>query len=212
MPLEIVHSNICGPMQTPSIGSCIYFLTFIDDFTTKIWIYFLKHKSDAFGCFQKFNALMKNQSGYNIKILRTDRGNEYVSNEFLIFCKTHVIYKQFTTCYTPQQNIVAERKNKTIMEMARNMMASKKLSNEYWVEAVTTAVYIMNRCPTKSVKNKVSQEAWTCMNHSVSHLKVFGCVAYAHVLDDMRKKLYNKGHTVEIQASSRLILPTTIIN
>ena len=74
------------------------------------------------------------------------------------------------------------------------MLAAKHLPNEYWGEAVATAVYIMNRCPTKSVKNKVPQEAWTCMNHSVSHLNFFGCVAYAHVRDEMRKKLDNKGH------------------
>ena len=73
------------------------------------------------------------------------------------------------------------------------MMETKNLSNEYWVEAATTTVYIMNRCPTKSVKNKIPKEAWTCMNHSVSHLKVFGCVTYAHVLDELRKKLDKKG-------------------
>ena len=73
------------------------------------------------------------------------------------------------------------------------MLAAKNLPNEYWGEAVVTAVYIMNRCPTKSVKNKVPQEAWTGMNHSVSHLKFFGCVAYAHVPDELRRKLDKKG-------------------
>ena len=72
-------------------------------------------------------------------------------------------------------------------------METKHLPNEYWVEAVTTAVYIMNWCLTKSVMNKVPQEAWTCMNHSFSHLNLFGCVAYAHVLDELRKKLEKKG-------------------
>ena len=105
--------------------------------------------------FQQFKALVENQSGHRINILRTDRGGEYVSNEFLNFCKTQGIQKQFTTWYTPQRNGIAERKNKTIMEMARNMLATKHLRNEYWGEAVATAVYIMNRCPIKSVKNKV---------------------------------------------------------
>ena len=73
------------------------------------------------------------------------------------------------------------------------MLAAKHFPNEYWGEAVATAVYIMNRCPTKSVKNKVPQEAWTGMNHSVSHLKVFGCVAYAHIPDELRRKLDKKG-------------------
>ena len=86
------------------------------------------------------------------------------------------------------------RKNRTIMEMARSMLAAKHLLDEYWGEAVATVVYIMNLCLTKSVKNKVPQEAWTCMNHSVSQLKFFGCVAYAHVPNELRKKLEKKGH------------------
>ena len=192
-PLEIVHSDICGQMQTPSIGGSSYFLTFIDDFTRKTWVYFLKHKSDAFVYFQQFKALVEKQSGHYIKVLRTDRGGEYISHEFLNFCKSHGIHKQFTARYTPQQNGVAERKNRTIMEMARSMLTAKHLSNEYWAEAVATAVYIMNRCPTKSVKNKIPEEAWTGMKHSVSHLKVFGCVAYVHVPNELRRKLDNKG-------------------
>ena len=117
-PLEIVHSDICGPMQTTSIGGCKYFLTFIDDYSRKTWVYFLKHKSDAFSCFQQFKALVEKQSGYRINIQKTDRGGEYVSNEFLNLCKMHGIQKQFTARYTPQPNSVTERKNITIMEMA----------------------------------------------------------------------------------------------
>ena len=79
------------------------------------------------------------------------------------------------------------------MEMAHNMLAAKHFPNEYWGEAVTTVVYIMNRCPTKSVKKKVPQESWIGMNHSVSHLKVFCCVAYAHIPDELRRKLDKKG-------------------
>ena len=82
-PLEIVHSDICGPMQTSSKGGCNYFLTFIDYYSRKTWVYFLKHKYDAFSCFQQFKALMENQSGHHIKILRMDRGDEYVSIDFL---------------------------------------------------------------------------------------------------------------------------------
>ena len=96
-PLEIVHSDICGPMQTPSIGGWNYFLTFIDDFTRKTWVYFLRHKYDALVYFQHSKALVEKKSGYNIKILRTDRGGEYVSNDFLNFYKTHGIHKQFTS-------------------------------------------------------------------------------------------------------------------
>jgi hypothetical protein len=95
--------------------------------------------------------------------------------------------------YTPQQNGVAERKNITIMEMARSMLTAKHLSNEYWAEAVATAIYILNRCLTKSVKNRIPQGAWTGSKHDVAHLTFFGCVAYAHVPDEMRRKMDNKG-------------------
>ena len=87
---------------------------------------------------------MENQSGHRIKILRTYRGSEYVSNEFLNFYKTHGIQKQFTTQYTPQQNGIAKRKNRTIMEIAHSMMVAKHLSNEHWAEGAATAIYIMN--------------------------------------------------------------------
>ena len=100
-PLDIMHYDIFVPMQTSSMGGCNYFPTFIDDYSRKTWAYFLKHKSDAFSCFQQFKALVENQSGHRIKILRTDRGGEYVSNEFLDFCKPHGIHKILTTRYTP---------------------------------------------------------------------------------------------------------------
>ena len=91
--LRLCTLIFCGPMQTSSIGGCNYFLTFINDYSRITWAYFLKHKSDAFSYFQQFKALMENQSGQRIKILKTDRGGEYVSNEFINFFKTHGIQK-----------------------------------------------------------------------------------------------------------------------
>lgn len=131
---------ICGPMQTPSIGDNTYFLTFIDDFSRKTWIYFLKHKFDALSFFQRFKSLVKKHGGYYIRCLRIDKGGEYISREFQNFCKVHDIYKKFTTRYTTYQIGVAERKNKTIMEMAHSMLGAKHLSNEYWVEVVEIAI------------------------------------------------------------------------
>ena len=136
-------------------------LTFIDDFTRKTWVYFLKYKSDMFENFCNFKALVENQSGQHIKVLRTDRGGEYISKYFLSFCRENGIHKEFTTRYTPQQNGVAERKNRTIMDMARSMMKAKHLPNEYWAEAVQCAAYVLNRCQTKSVMNIIIEEAWS---------------------------------------------------
>eukprot|EP00253_Pinus_taeda_P025032 PITA_25032 len=145
-PLEIVHSDLCGPMQAPSLA-----------------------------------------------VLRTNRGGEYISKEFLQFCRENGIHKQFTARYTPQQNGVAERKNRTIMDMARSMLKAKHLLNDYWAEAVNCATYILNRCPTKAVMNIVPEEAWSGRKQGVTHMKIFGCVAYAHISDKLRKKLESKG-------------------
>ena len=96
-----------------------------------------------------------------------------MSNEFMDFCKYHGIKRQFTAHYTPQQNDVAERKNRTIMNMARSMMKEKHLSNEYWGDDVTCSVYILNRIPMKSVKDRVPQQAWSGKCSSISHLRIF---------------------------------------
>jgi transposase InsO family protein len=104
-----------------------------------------------------------------VKVLRSDGGGEYNSKEFAYFCKQQGIIMQTTTRYTPQQNGVVERKNQTIMNMARSMLREKNLSNDYWVEAVVYSMYILNRSPTTSVKDKVPQEAWSGTKLNVSH-------------------------------------------
>ena len=105
--------------------------------------------------FKQFKVMVEKQSGHYIKILRTDRGGEFASNDFFIFCKTNGIKRKFTTRYTPQQNGIVERKNRTIMEMTRSMIKLKHIPNEYWVEVVSCVVYILNCSSTKSVKDKV---------------------------------------------------------
>ena len=106
-------------MNTPSLGSQRYFLIFIDDFSRMTWVYFLKEKSEAFSTFKKFKALVEKQKGCSIKTIRSDRGGEYTSREFEEYCKNEGIQKQLTTGYTPQHNVVSERRNRTIVEMAR---------------------------------------------------------------------------------------------
>jgi len=92
-----------------------------------IWVYFLEKKSEAFTYFREFKALVEKQCGHNMKILRTDRGGEFIDEEFMSFCKKHGIKRELTVRRTPQQNGVAERKNRTIVEMARSMLQSKNL-------------------------------------------------------------------------------------
>jgi transposase InsO family protein len=96
-PLEIVHTDLCGPMQTPSLNGSVYFMTFIDDFSRKTWLYLLKQKSEAFDVFKRFKSMVENESGRTIKILRSDKGGEYKLNELIKFCDLHGIKRQFTS-------------------------------------------------------------------------------------------------------------------
>ncbi|KAG9450495.1 hypothetical protein H6P81_010460 [Aristolochia fimbriata] len=192
-PLELVHTDIVGPFEVTSLGGNRYYLTFIDDFSRYTWVYFLKEKSEALNKLKEFKALAENQSRKYIKVLRSDRGGEYTSKAFEEFCKENGILHQLTASYTPQQNGVAERKNRTIMNMARSMMKGKTLPKVYWAEAVDCAVYLLNRCPTKSVKFRTPIEAWSGSKPAVGHLKIFGCIAYAHIPEQRRKKLDDRG-------------------
>jgi hypothetical protein len=152
-PLQLVHSDLCGPLSSPSFSGCKYFLTFIDDFSRRTWVYFLKLKSKVFDKFLAYKALVEKQSGHQIQKLRTNNGGEYVNNNFTSYCTTQGIQMQHIVPYTPQQNGVAERKNHTLKEMANCMIQSKGLSLKYWAEAINCANYIVNHTPTKALKN-----------------------------------------------------------
>jgi transposase InsO family protein len=110
--LDLVHTDVCGPMSWKSLSGCEYYLTFIDDYSRKTWIYFLKAKSEVFARFQEFRALVENQPGKRINVLRSDNGGEYSSKQFVDFYAQHGIRRQMIVPYNPQQNGVAERKNR----------------------------------------------------------------------------------------------------
>jgi hypothetical protein len=105
--LELIHTDVCGPMQTKSLGSSSYFLTFIDDRSRYTWIYFIRRKGDVFEYFKEFRIMIEKQTGKCIKILRSDSGGEYVSGAFKKYCKENAIQQQFIVSYTPQQNGIA---------------------------------------------------------------------------------------------------------
>ena len=118
-------------MQTKSLGKSSYFITFIDDYSRKCWVYFLKTKDEAFDTFKRFKALVENERGCKIMCLRNNHGGEFCSKYFQNYCDMNGIKRQLTTAYTPQQNGVAERKNRTMVEMARSMLQTKGLSNSF---------------------------------------------------------------------------------
>ena len=146
--LQLVHSDVCGPMPVDSLGGHKYFVMFIDDYSRCCMIYFLKHKSEVFAKFKEFEGITTNDSGFKIGRLRTDNGREYISSEFEEYLKFTGICHEVTVPYTPEQNGVAERLNRTLMEAARSMISHAKLNSSYWGEAVATAAYVWNRMVT----------------------------------------------------------------
>ena len=121
--LQLVHADICGPITPTSNSNKRYLISFIDDYSRKIWIYFLAEKSEAFVTFKYYKALVEKEICASICCLRTDRGGEFTSCEFNEFCKVNGVKRQLTASYTPQQNGVAERKNQTIMNMVRCVLS-----------------------------------------------------------------------------------------
>lgn len=158
-----------------------------------MWVYFLEHKSEAFAVFVQFKKMVERQSNCRLKTLRTDRGGEFLSKEFSNYCSQKGIRRQLTARYTPQQNGVAERKNRTIVEMARSMLKAKSLPNTFWAEAVATAVYTLNKSPTKANPNKTPYEAWHNRKPEIRHFRVFGCLAYSLIPSQHREKFDEKG-------------------
>lgn len=190
--LELIHTDLCGPMQVPSLGNSLYFLLFIDDLTRMCWVYFLSNKHEAFEKFKLFRAMVEKESGNLIKVLRSDRGGEFCSHEFNTYCDRAGIKRELTIPYTPQHNGVVERKNRTVMNLTRSMLQDRDLPNFLWAEAVATAVYVINRSPTKALTNQTPVEAWTGKKPTVSHMKIIGCVAYGLIPSQLNKKLDNK--------------------
>lgn len=194
--LQLVHSDVCGPMQTESLGGHRYFVTFIDDYSRCCQVHFMKHKSEVSEKFKEFAAVTQNECGNKIGTLRSDRGGEYQSEEFENYLKKEGIRHELSVTRCPQQNGVAERLNRTLVESARAMLSHAGLSNSYWAEAIATAVYIKNRTSTSAFKAKKQKmtpyEKWYGKRPNISHLRVFGCSAFAHIPDEYRRKLDQK--------------------
>lgn len=187
-PLELVHSDLCGPMEVESLAGSRYFFTLIDDFTHKVFIYCLKRKDQVYETFVNFKNFVENQSGKKIKILRTDNGGEYCNNVLRSFLQSAGIQHQLTVPYTPQQNGVAERMNRSIVEKARCMLIDADMDKRFWAEAVSTAVYVINRSPTRSLVDKTPEEAWLNFKPNLNNLRVFGCKAMVHIPKCKRRK------------------------
>lgn len=192
-PGEVIHADLCGPMEEKSIGNSRYFLLLKDDFSHYRAVYFLKYKSEAKIKIRTFLELAANVTGNKVQVLRTDQGLEEVNKELEQFLENRGIRHQKSCSYTPQQNGRIERENRTIVELARTMLNAKCLGKELWAEAVATATYVINRTGTSTVKGKTPFELWFKETPNLKELHTFGSEAYVLVPKQRRRKWDPKG-------------------
>jgi transposase InsO family protein len=188
--LDRIHSDLCGPMPIPSLIGSRYVLTLIDDTSRFAHVYFLAHKNETFETFCRYRALVEKQTGKPIKCLRSDGGGEYVNQEMREYLSRNGIRHETTTADTPQQNGVAERYNRTLLETVRALMLSAGIPKDLWAEISATAAYLRNRLPNRANKNKSTPyELWYGKKPNVKDLRVIWADAFMHIPKHKRSKL-----------------------
>ena len=187
-PLELVHSDLCEMNGVLTKGEKRYFMTLIDDATRFCYVYLLHTKDEAIDYFKIYKAEVENQLERKIKRLRSDRGGEYFSNVFDVFCEEHGIIHERTPPYSPQSNGVAERKNRTLTDLVNSMLDTAGLSKAWWGEALLTSCHVLNRIPNKN-KEKTPYEEWVGRKPSLSYLRTWGCLAKVNIPITKKRKL-----------------------
>lgn len=191
-PLELIHSDVCGPINPVTWNGKKYFVTFIDDYTNFVSVYLMSSRNEVFKYLKEFKAAAEIHFERKISRLRTDNGGEYTSREMQDYLKESGIQSEFTIPDNPSQNGKAERMNRTLVERARALAINAKMPKFLWGEAILCATYITNRCPTRSMQeeniNCTPAELWYKRKPDAGKLKIFGCVAYNLVTDKQRGK------------------------
>lgn len=194
MCCEILHADVCGPMEVSSVGGSRYILVIKDDFSKYRKVYFLKHKSEVPERIKQFINYAEIETNSKVKILRTDNGTEFLNKTLESFLSNKGIQHQTTVVYTPEQNGKIEREMRTIIEAARTMLIKSKLDKTLWAEAVNTAVYTLNRTYVKNENtDKTPYECWSGRNFEIHGLHKFGNPVFSHVPKEKRRKLDSKG-------------------
>jgi transposase InsO family protein len=169
-------------METNARTGHRYFVTFIDAHSHHLVVKLIKTKDEVFSLTKSYFERSETITAQRPNYLRSDGGGEYGSKEFLSYLESKGIHHEKTNAYTPQENGVAERMNRTIVEMARAMLQDAGLPNSYWGDAVLYSAYILNRVPTRAIAGDITpHEAFTGYKPSVAHLRTFGCNAHVHI-------------------------------
>jgi len=176
-PLELIHSDV-WTSPIPSVSGCRYYVIFVDDYSRFTWLYPLLSKSEVYGCFVKFKLLAENLFSTKIKQFQSDNGGEYTSNQFKHFLSQKGILHSLTCPHTSQQNGVAERKHRHVLEVGLTLLAQSGLSSKYWVDSFLTAIFLINRLPSPVLQHDspFSKLMKRAPNYTI--LRTFGCLCY----------------------------------
>ncbi|GJU73358.1 hypothetical protein Tco_1264763 [Tanacetum coccineum] len=174
-PLHMLHMDLFGPTNVKSLMKKSYCLVVTDDFSRFSWVFFLATKDETSGILKTFITEIENQLDHKVKVIRSDNGTEFKNSIMNQFCEMKGIKREFSVARTPQQNGVAERKNRTLIEAARTMLVDSKLPTTFWAEAVNTACYVLNRVLVIKPHNKTPYELIRGRPPLIDFMKPFGC-------------------------------------
>ncbi|WVZ81023.1 hypothetical protein U9M48_028450 [Paspalum notatum var. saurae] len=174
-PGELLHMHTVGPAWVASVSGKWYVLVVVDDFSRFSWVFFIEFKDEAFGFVRDLVLRLRKEGHKSMRAIRSDNGGEFKNSRFENFCRDLGLEHQFSSPYTPPQNGVVERKNRTLVEMARTMLDEHRTPRRFWAEAVNTACYIANRIFLRAFLGKTSYELRFGRQPSVKHLRAFGC-------------------------------------
>ena len=191
-PLELLHMDLFGPVAYLSIGGSKYGLVIVDDFSRFTWVFFLQDKSETQGTLKRFLRRAQNEFELKVKKIRSDNGSEFKNLQVEEFLEEEGIKHEFSAPYTPQQNGVVERKNRTLIDMARTMLGEFKTPECFWSEAVNTACHAINRVYLHRLLKKTSYELLTGNKPNVSYFRVFGSKCYILVKKGRNSKFAPK--------------------
>jgi hypothetical protein len=191
-PLELLHMDLFGPITYISIGGSKYCLIIVDDYSCFTWVFILQEKSQTQETLKGFLRRAQNEFGLRIKKIRSDNGTEFKNSQIEGFLEEEGIKYEFSSPYTPQQNGVVERKNRTLLDMARTMLDEYKTSKWFWAEAINTACYAINRLYLHRILKKTSYELLTGKKLNVSYFRVFGSKCFILVKRGRKSKFAPK--------------------
>ncbi|CAL5400680.1 unnamed protein product [Camellia sinensis] len=186
--LDLIYSDVCDSNRLLTRARNKYFVTFIDDCSKFCYLYLIKTKDDVFSKFKIYKAEVENQLERKIKKLRSDRGGEYNVGTLSTFCEEHGIIHEVTPPYSPQSNGIAERKNRTLMDMINAILISSGLPKSLWGEAILTACVILNRVIVND-NDKTPYKIWRKRVPNLKMLRVWGCLAKVAIPEPKRKKI-----------------------